>query len=217
VLFQDDFGAGYERYWWTSLSDDGPVSNALEGNNRFATLDASDHSYTRLRCNFDGSLFRNTDITASMQFRVDLAPTSSQTVRLDVRQASGTENIFYAVGATISSAGAITKVSIFKKVAVGTGDYTICSLAEGKFATPVAMGQWHLLRLSVSGTSSVRLTAYYDDAQMATAIDDCVSPLTATNGTQVANPGCLADQTGLGIQVETGIVASVDDVLVTAP
>ena len=33
----------------------------------------------------------------------------------------------------------------------------------------------------------------------------------------VANGGCLADQTGLGIQIDKGFVASFDNVLVTSP
>jgi hypothetical protein len=33
----------------------------------------------------------------------------------------------------------------------------------------------------------------------------------------VPNGGCLADQAGLGIQIEYEIIASVDDVWVTAP
>jgi hypothetical protein len=215
VLFRDDFGAGYELHWLLSLSNDGPVSNGTDGDNKIVILDASTNNYTRLRCNLAGDLFNNTDITASMRFRVDQAPSSTRTVRLDVRQAADTENIFYAVGATISVDGSITKVSIFKKVDDGSGGYTICSPAQTSFATPVAMGQWRTLKLSISGTTSVHLVAFFEDAQIATFDDDCTSPLTSTAGSTVANGGCLADQTGLGIQVEKGMEASVDYVLVT--
>ena len=217
TLFSDDFGGGYEVNWLLSPSNDGPVSDATDGNNKVVTLDSSSNDYTRLRCNLDGAKFTNTAITASMKVRVEQAPTSDRTVRLDVRQAASTENIFYAVGATIATDGTMTKVGIFKKVDDGSGSYTICSLAQGKFATPVAMGQWHTLKLTISGTSSVHLTAFFEDAQMATFDDDCVSDLTSTAGNTVGNGGCLAGQTGLGVQVEKGIKASVDDILVTTP
>ena len=157
------------------------------------------------------------DVFRPFLVRIEQAPTSDRTVRLDVRQAASTENIFYAVGATITNDGTMTKVGIFKKVDDGNGGYTICSLAQGKFATPVAMGGWHTLKLTISGTSSVHLTAFFEDAQMATFDDDCVSDLTSTAGNTVGNGGCLADQTGLGIQIEKGIKASVDDILVTTP
>jgi hypothetical protein len=217
LLFQDDFGAGYELHWRLSGSEDtdGPVSNGTDGTNRIVTLDASANDYSRLRCNLTGDLFANPDVTASMRFRVELAPTSTRTVRLDVRQAADTENIFYAVGATIATDGSITKVGIFKKVDDGSGGYTICSLAQTSLATPVTMGQWRTIKLAISGTTSVHLVAFYEDAQVATSDDDCTSPLTSTAGEIVPNGGCLADQTGLGIQVEKGTKASVDDVLVT--
>jgi hypothetical protein len=214
-LFRDNFGGGYELNWLLSDSDDGPVSNGLDGSNKIATLDATADEFSRLRCNLEGDRFKNTDIIASMKLRIDKAPASTRTVRLDVRQAKDTENIFYAVGATIADDGSITKVGIYKKVDDGLGNYTICALAQEKFATPVAMGQWRTIKLAVSGTTSVHLVAFFEDAPIASYDDDCVSDLTATDDTKVANGGCLADQWGLGVQVEKGTKASVDDVLVT--
>jgi hypothetical protein len=118
----------------------------------------------------------------------------------------------------VATDGSITNVVILKKVPDGAGNYTMCQLAAGPvFATPIAMNQWRRVKLTVSGTSSVRLVAFFDELQVATFTDDCNSTLTATNGATVANGGCLADQTGLGIQVEKGLKASVDDVLVTTP
>lgn len=215
ILFSDDFGGGYEVKWQPSISNDGPVTDAQDGKNRIVTLDSTSSDFTRLHCNLDGSEFTNTDITASMKVRIEQAPSSTSRVRLDARQSVDTENIFYAVGATIATDGSITKVGIFKKVPDGTGNYTICALAERKFATPVAMNQWRTIKLRISGTTSVRLAAYFEDSEMATFEDDCISPLTSTSGSTVPNGSCLANQTGLGIQVERGIVASVDDVLVT--
>ncbi len=61
------------------------------------------------------------------------APTSTRTIRLDVRQSAATADIFYAVGATIANDGTVTRVSVFKKVDDGAGNYTICELAEGAF------------------------------------------------------------------------------------
>jgi hypothetical protein len=216
VLFRDDFSSGYERHWSSPGSNDGPASSALDGNNRIVILDATDHPFTRLRCNLDGALFPNTDITASMRFRVDQVSMSSR-VRLDVRQASSTENIFYAVGATVDADGTISKVGVFKKVPTDEPNYTICLLAEGQLPARVPVGEWHTLRLTVSGSLSAHLAAYFDDTPMATYVDDCVSTMTATSGNTVDNGSCLSGQTGLGIQVEEGIVASVDDILVTAP
>jgi hypothetical protein len=217
LLFSDDFSGGWEVHWLLSVSNDGPVSNGMDGSDRIAVLDATANDYSRLRCNLNGEIFTNADLVASMKLRIEKAPSTTRTVRLDVRQASDTENVFYAVGATIADDGSITKVGIFKKVDDGLGGYTICSLAQDQFATPVAMGQWRTIKLAISGTTSVRLAAYFEDAQVATYYDDCVSDLTATDGTTVPNGGCLTDQsqTGLGIQVEKGIKASVDDVLVT--
>ena len=216
MLFSDYFGGGYEVNWQSPGPNDGTVSDTQDGSNRTVTLDATKNDFTRLRTNLDSLYFTNTDIDASMLVRIDKATSSSSSkVRLDVRQSG--DNIFYAVGATISSDGSMTRISIFKKVGDGTGNYTICELAYGKFATPVAMNQWHTIRLTIAGTGTVHLAAYFEDAEMATFDDDCVRTLTATDGATVPNGGCLADQTGLGIQVEDGVVASVDDVVVTAP
>jgi hypothetical protein len=57
------------------------------------------------------------------------------------------------------------------------------------------------------------------DVLMASYVDDCSSPLqpTAAGSATVLNAGCLANQTGLGIQVDKGIKASFDDVTVTSP
>jgi hypothetical protein len=214
-LFSDYFGSGYEVKWLPPASGDGLVTDTQNGSNKFVTLDSSKTDFTRLRTNLDGSFFTNTTITATMKLRIEQAPNTTSKVRLDVRQA--TENLFYAVGATIAVDGSMTKVSIFKKVDDGTGNYTICSLSEGKLATPLAMNLWRTIGLTIRGTSSVQLTAYFEDTEMASFVDDCLSPLTATNGTTVLNGGCFANQTGLGIQVEQGVVASVDDVVVTTP
>jgi hypothetical protein len=217
-LFSDGFGGGYEVNWQLSDSADGPVTDTRDGTNAIVTLDSSQDDYARIRCNLSGDKFTAQDITASMRLRIEQAPSSTRTVRLDVRQSATTSNIFYAVGAVVASDGTITNVSIFKKVSDGQGNYTICELAAGPlFATPIAMNQWRKIKLTISGTSSVRVIAFFEDLQVATFTDDCTSPLTATNGVSVVNPGCLADQTGLGIQVEKGLKASVDDVLVTAP
>lgn len=219
--FLDEFADGWASHWSLSSSEDGPISDVSDGSLAMVTLDATDYSYSRLRCNRDGSLFSDSDVTASMRFRVDQAPISTQLVRLDVRQARNTENIFYAVGAKVDKDGSTTKVGIYKKVdkqvEAGEKEYTICSLAETKLTTPVPMAQWHTLKLIVSGTNAVSLTAFFDDEEMATVVDDCDSKLEATDGAIVPNGGCLADQTGLGIQVEAGIKAAVDWVLVTAP
>ena len=220
VLFYDGFDDGFAAKWSTSESSDGPVTDTTDGTNPIATFDSTQADYTRLRCNLDGSYFTDVNITASMKVRIDHAPTSTRTVRLDVRQASGTANIFYAVGVTVGTDGAISKVIVFKKVPDGSGDYTECELAAGATFSPTfSMGQWHSIKLTVSETTTTKLAAYFDNASVAAAtyIDDCASSLTATNGATVKNGGCLDGQTGLGIQVEKGIKASVDDVLVTAP
>ncbi|HEX7506751.1 MAG TPA: hypothetical protein VF550_08250 [Polyangia bacterium] len=218
TLFSDAFNGGYEVNWQLSVSSDGPVTNARDGNNPIVTLDSTQTDYSRLRGNIIGDLFTAKDVTASMRMRVEQAPSSTRTIRLDVRQADTSENIFYAVGAVVATDGSITNVVILKKVPDGAGNYTMCQLAAGPvFATPIAMNQWRRVKLTVSGTSSVRLVAFFDELQVATFTDDCNSTLTATNGATVANGGCLADQTGLGIQVEKGLKASVDDVLVTTP
>ncbi len=218
ILFSDGFEGGYEVNWLLGESSDGPISDTFDGKNPIVTLDSTQTDFSRLRCNLDGDKFTATDITASMKLRIEAAPISTRSVRLDVRQAANTANIFYAVGAVVAPDGTITNVSIFKKVPDGLGDYTICEVAEGpQFATPIAMNQWKTIKLSISGTGPVELAAYFQDLQVATFTDDCTSNLKATNGVLVANPGCLADQTGLGIQVEKGLKASVDDVLVTTP
>jgi hypothetical protein len=218
TLFYDGFDDGYAYNWSTSESSDGPVTDSADGSNKIAVFDSSQADYTRLRCNLDGSFFTDIDISASMRVRIDRAPASTRTVRLDVRQASSTANIFYAVGVTVNTAGGITRVSIFKKVSDGAGDYTECELAPGTTYSPaLPMGDWRTIKLSISGSTSVKLTAFLDGNAVSTFTDDCASPLTATNGQPVANGGCLVGQTGLGIQVEKGIKASVDDVLVTAP
>jgi len=222
TLFSDGFAGGYEVNWLLSESSDGPVTNAQDsgnaGGNAIVSLDSSQTDFTRIRCNLSGDLFSATNITASMRLRVEDPPNSTRTVRLDVRQSAATANVFFAVGAVVAKNGTITQVSIFKKVPDGFGDYTICELASGEpFATPIAMNQWRRIKLTISGTTSVRLVAYFEDLQVASFTDDCASTLTATNGASVANGGCLADQTALGIQVEKGLKASVDDVLVTTP
>jgi hypothetical protein len=219
-LFYDGFDYGFEPKWMTSESSDGPVTNALDGTNKIVTLDSTLADYTRIRTNlgYPPTYFSEINLTASMKIRIEQPPASTRTVRLDVRQSPATANIFYAVGATVDIKGELTKVSLFKKVDDGNGSYTICELAAGNyFATPIAMGQWRTIKLTISGTSNVRLTAYYEGLPMATYTDDCVSPLTATDGSTVPNGGCLADQMAVGIQVEKGMKASVDDVLVMTP
>jgi hypothetical protein len=218
TLFADGFDGGYEVNWLLSESSDGPVTNARDGDNAIVTLDASQTDYTRIRCNLSGDLFAATNITASMRLRIEDPPSSTRTVRLDVRQSAATANVFYAVGAVVAKDGTITQVSIFKKVPDGLGNYTICEVASGEpFATPIAMNAWRRIKLTISGTTSVHLAAFFEDLQVATFNDDCTSTLLATNGVPVANGGCLSDQTALGIQVEKGLIASVDDVLVTTP
>jgi len=218
TLFSDGFDGGYEVNWLFTGGSDGPVADTRDGNNAIVTLDSSQSDYSRLRCNLLGDKFTADDLTASMRVRIDAAPSSTRTVRLDVRQSPSTLNVFYAVGAVVATDGSLTQVSIFKKVPDGQGNYTICELASGPlFATPITMNQWRRIKLTISGTSKVQLTAFFEDLQVAKFTDDCLSTLTATDGASVANGGCLADQTGLGIQVEKGLKASVDDVLVTAP
>lgn len=215
--FRDGFDNGVAYNWQLSVSGDGPVSDGLDGSNRIATLDATNNDFTRIKTNLDGSKFIETDVFASVRFRVEQAPSSTRTVRLNVRQAPNTENIFYAVGASVDSDGKITKVSIFKKVFDGVDNYTICSLKDWKPDTPLDAGAWRTLSLRIRGTKTVDLTAALDGNASFGALDDCTSDLTATNGDTVPNGGCLPSQTGVGLQVERGIVASFDDVLVTAP
>jgi hypothetical protein len=227
--FRDDFTDGFTANWRTSASNDGPVTAYTENGNGFVRLDASANAdFSRLRANLDGSLFSDVDIAAAMRFRVEGAANSTQLVRLDVRQAKNTENIFFAVGATVSNDPtkgiSITRVGIYKKVdkrpETGTA-YTICSLADTRLASPVPIGEWRTIKLTVTGTSTVHLVASFEDdvvaVATATADDDCAADLLATDGAIVPNGGCLADQTGLGIQVEEGITASVDWVHVTKP
>jgi hypothetical protein len=213
LAFSDNFDTGYDN-WQLSGAGDGPVKEANDGANKFVTLDSTNSEFTRLKTNLDGALFTEVDLSASMKFRIEQLPSASRAVRLDLRQASSTENIFYAVGATINTDGLITKVSIFKKVLDQTEGYTICSLAEGTLTSPVAASQWQTIALVIRGTSKVTLAAYLDDTQTASYVDDCVMSLTSTAGSTVSNGGCLTDQTALGIQVERGIIASVDDILV---
>ncbi len=218
TLLSDGFDGGYEVNWAPSNSSDGPITNTLDGTNKIATLDSTQTDYARVQYNSDGLEFTDANITASMKIRIEQAPSSARTVRLDVRQSAATANIFYAVGATIDVNGAMTKVGVFKKVGDGSGGYTICELVAGaSFATPVAMNQWRTIKLTISGSKNALLVASFEGVAMATFTDDCVSSLTATNGTMVPNGGCLADQTGIGIQVEKGIKASVDDVTITTP
>jgi hypothetical protein len=218
ILFYDSFDDGYAATWSRSESSDGPVTDNTDGTNKIATLDASQADYSRLRCNLDGTYFTEVNITASMKVRIDRAPISTRTVRLDVRQASSTVNIFYGVGVSVATDGSITKASVLKKVPDRSNNYTECELAAGPgFSPTFPLGEWHAIKITVSGTTSAKLTAYFDNLAVATFTDDCTSQLVATDGATVENGGCLAGQTGLGIQVEKGIKASVDDVLVMAP
>ncbi len=219
--FSDDFSLGYAHTWQTA-SGDGPVADATDGGNAIAVLDASDNDFSRLRCNTGGDHYTAEDLTASMRVRIERAPTSSRTVRLDVRQSATSQNIFYAAGATVDKRdGSITDVGIYKKVDDGTGtkSYTICALETAALAQTIPVGRWFTLKLAVSGSTSVHLVAaidYLGTTQVVTHDDDCTSPLASTANDKVPNGGCLNGQAGLGIQVEGGIKASVDDVLVEA-
>ena len=216
TLFFDNFSNGYLDKWKLSESSDGPITDTMDGTNKIATFDSSNADVSRLRCNLDGSYFTDADISASMKVRIDVAPTSTRVVRLDVRQAAASTNVFYAVGVTVNTDGAMTKVSVFKKVPDGTGNYTEVELAASpQFIPLVPMGNWRTMKLTISGTTSVNLAASFEGTPLASHTDDCTTTLTAMDGSKVPNGGCLAGQTGLGIQVEKGIVASVDDVLVT--
>ncbi len=216
ILFSDNFEDGLNN-WLLPGSSDGPVTAVDDGTNRFLTFDSSNSSFTRIRTNLNGSFFTASDITASMQVRIEQATGPTRTVRLDVRQSASSENIFYAVGVTVLSGGSVSKVGLFKKVNVGSGNYTLALLASSTLATPIAAGQWMSLKVTVIGDSSVALTGFLGDSELVSYTDDCVSSLTSTAGDTVPNGGCLADQTGLGIQVEGGIQASIDDVLVERP
>jgi hypothetical protein len=218
TLFFDNFSNGYLDKWKLSESSDGPITDTMDGTNKIATFDSSNADVSRLRCNLDGSYFTDADISASMKVRIDVAPTSTRVVRLDVRQAAASTNVFYAVGVTVNTDGAMTKVSVFKKVPDGTGNYTEVELAASpQFIPLVPMGNWRTIKLTISGTTSVKSAASFEGTPLASHTDDCTTTLTAMDGSKVPNGGCLGGQTGLGIQVEKGIVASVDDVLVTAP
>jgi hypothetical protein len=219
--FSDDFSLGYANVWQTSPGD-GPVADATDGGNAIVVLDASANDFSRLRCNAGGDKYTAEDLSASMRVRIERAPTSSRTVRLDVRQSATSQNIFYAVGATVNKKdGLITDVGIYKKVDDGTGtkNYTMCDLATASLASPIPVGTWFTVKLTISGTTSVHLAASVEAlgaSQTVSYIDDCVSPLTSTADDKVPNGGCLDGQAGLGIQVEGGITASVDDVRVEA-
>jgi hypothetical protein len=212
TLFRDPFDGGYEVNWFLSDSSNGLVKNDGDGSNRFVILDSTDSEYCRLKYNLDGSKFKDIDLSASFKVRVDEKPPAAHDVRLNVRQSAGTENIYYAVGAVIGDDGSMTKIGIFKKVFDGKDNYTICSLKEEAFATPVEMKQWRTFGLTLRGTDSVELTAYFEGVQMASFVDDCASSLLSKAGVTVPNGGCLADQTGIGLLAERGIVASVDDI-----
>jgi hypothetical protein len=164
-----------------------------------------------------------------MRFRVETAPTSTRMVRLDVRQSSDTPNVFYAVGATVGTDGSVTKVGLFKKVpdtSTTPGNYTICALPDPNAAriNSIPINQWLTIKVIISGTGPASLKAYYvddvvGDVLMASYVDDCSSPLqpTAAGSAMVDNATCLADQMGLGIQVDRGIKASFNEVFVTSP
>jgi hypothetical protein len=221
ILFSDDFSLGYANAWQVA-SGDGPVTDATDAGNPIVVLDASANDFSRLRCNSGGDKFTAADLVASVRLRVDVAPPSSRTVRLDVRQSATSQNIFYAVGATVNKKdGSITAIGLYKKVDDGTAtkNYTICDLATTPVASPIPMGNWVSLKVALSGSTSVHLsgTLEYLGATVAVGYDDdCVSPLTSTADNRVPNGGCLEGQAGLGIQVEGGIKASADDVLVEA-
>lgn len=219
--FSDEFSQGYAHYWQTT-SGDGPITDAIDGGNAIVVLDASANDFSRLRCNTGGEQYTAQDLTASLRVRIDRAPSSSRTVRLDVRQSATSQNIFYAVGATVNKKdGLVTDIGIYKKVDDGTGtkNYTLCDLTTATLAQTIPMGTWFTLKLAISGSTSAHLLATIDSlgaTQTLTYQDDCSSPLTSTADDKVPNGGCLDGQAGLGIQVEGGIKASVDDVRVEA-
>jgi hypothetical protein len=225
--FHDDFSSGFELNWAPPLGDALVTSDIPNSAVSLNTTNSSGPDFSRLSVLVNNAV----NVSASMTFRIDSAPSSGRMVRLTVRQSPTTVNIFYAVGATIESlTGAITKVGIFKKVAYvdssGKTNYTICALTNPnnpnaeKLATPVAIGQWRTIKLvisetsSASGTPSVSLTAYFETKMMVTVTDDCSSDLVPTGASPptVPNGGCLADQTAVGIQVDKGMKASVDQV-----
>lgn len=219
LLFFDSFDNGFAAKWSRVSASDGPIANALDGANSMVTLAGSDGSDSRLACNLDGEFFASTDISASMKVRIDGAPKSTRVVRLTVRQSSVTANIFYAVGVTVDTDGSMTKVSVFKKVPDNDNSYAEVEAAQSpKFAAPIPMGTWASMRLAINGTTNVTITATFEGQPGVSYTDDCKSDLRATDGkTIVRNGGCLLGQTGLGIDVEKSIMASVDDVFVTTP
>jgi hypothetical protein len=226
--FSDTFANGYAN--WVSEVVNGnadPVPTAMsDATNSWVTLDSTAASFSRIH---SIPQFPYPNLSASMRFRIETAPTSTRAVRLDVRQSSDTPNVFYAVGATVGTDGSVTKVGLFKKVpdtSTTPGNYTICALPDPNAAriNSISINQWLAIKVTISGTGPVYLSAYYvddvvGDVLMASYVDDCSSPLqpTAAGSATVLNAGCLANQTGLGIQVDKGIKASFDDVTVTSP
>jgi hypothetical protein len=219
--FHDDFSSGFELNWAPPIGDALATSDIAHGTVSLDTTDPNGPDFSRLSVLVNNA----TNVSASMTFRIDSPPSSGRMVRLAVRQSPSTVNVFYAVGATIESGtGAITKVGIFKKVpyldSSGKTAYTICALTDPnnpnaeKLATPVAISQWRTIKLAISGVSPVSLTASYETKVMVTATDDCTSPLVPTGSSppSVPNGGCFADQTAIGIQVDKGMKASVDQV-----
>jgi hypothetical protein len=234
LLFSDSFDNGYQANWVsevvTGLADSLP-SNGTDGANQWVTLDATASSTDFARIH-SKQQFPYPNLSASMELRIDQAPTSTRTVRLDVRQSSDTPNVFYAVGATVGTDGSVTKISLFKKVPDNAGNFTICALNDPNALpiSPIAISNWLTIKITISaitisGATQVKLSAYLvpnpaeDVTPVATYVDDCSSALqpTAAGAAPVLNGGCLATQTGLGIQVEKGIVASFDNVMVTSP
>jgi hypothetical protein len=228
--FRDNFDNGYKANWASEVVNgiaDPLPSDGSDGANQWVTLDstASTSGFSRMHCS---QQFPYADLSASMALRIEQAPTSTRTARLDVRQSSDSPNVFYAVGATVGTDGSVTKVSLFKKVpdTNNPGNFTICALNDPNALTinPIDMNQWFTIKLTISGTTQVKLSAYYvsdvvGDVLVASYVDDCSSNLQPTDAKAlpVANGGCLADQTGLGIQIDKGFVASFDNVLVTSP
>jgi hypothetical protein len=226
--FSDSFDNGYDN--WVSEVIGGnadPLPIAMSDvTNSWVTLDSTASAFSRIHTK---SQLPTTNLSASVRFRIETAPTSTRMVRLDVRQSSDSPNLFYAVGATVATDGSVTKIGLFKKVPDPStpGTNTICALTDPNAAriSSIPINQWVTIKIVVSGTNPTHLSAYYvdvvvgSDNLMASYTDDCTSPLqpTATGSAMVPNATCLANQTGLGIQVDKGIKASFDDVLVTTP
>ena len=227
--FNDTFDNGYDN-WVSEVI--GPNADPLpipmsDATNSWLTLDSTASAFSRIHSR---SQLPTTTLSASVRFRIETAPTTSRMVRLDVRQSSDTPNLFYAVGATVKDDGSVTKIGLFKKVPDPStpGTNTICALPDpnaAKIVSAISINQWVTIKITVSGTNPTHLFAYYVDAfvgtdnLMASYTDDCTSPLqpTAAGSAMVPNATCLTNQTGLGIQVDRGIKASFDDVLVTSP